>query len=328
MHFDSLSSIGLRWYIDAAVPGVHCDATAAQSQKTQGKRLSPGLPDISELSPQLQQEWHPDNNALLGGIKVKPHSSRRVTWSCPNCPAGCPHIWETRVSDRTRGTKCPYCQGKRVCQHNSVATKAPRQTKYWDLDKNAQTPEQTLAGSRLRAEWKCPICSHEWQAVVGKRVQNDSGCPRCSRTSCVGNKNKQPTFEAVQHPLLLEWDYERNSADGIHPHDTTLGSRKLVHWVCHNCPQGQLHLYQKTPNKRTQKQSSGCPYCAGTRACDCNSLQTHYPEVSSEWDFARNDLTPAQVTSRSDKLVWWENAVRGSWVQRINHRTDPRRSPK
>ncbi len=40
-----------------------------------------------------------------------------------------------------------------------------------------------------------------------------------------GNRYKQPTFEAAQHPLLLEWDYERNAADGIHPDNTTLGTK-------------------------------------------------------------------------------------------------------
>jgi len=59
--------------------------------------------------------------------------------------------------------------------------------------------------------------------------------------------NKQPTFEAAQHPLLLEWDYECNLKDGIHPSSTTLGSNKLVHWVCQKCPKGQLHQYQMRP---------------------------------------------------------------------------------
>jgi len=49
------SSVGLRWNNDAAVPGVSY-ATAAQPQKQQGKCVKPGLPDISELSPHLQQE--------------------------------------------------------------------------------------------------------------------------------------------------------------------------------------------------------------------------------------------------------------------------------
>jgi len=86
------NSVGLKRNNVAAVLEVYCIAKAARPHKQQGKSVQPGLPDISELSPQLQQEWHPDNNALLGGIKLKPGSGRRVTWSCPNCPAGCPHI--------------------------------------------------------------------------------------------------------------------------------------------------------------------------------------------------------------------------------------------
>jgi len=304
---------------------VHCQATASQPQKQQDKHLTEGLPDISQLSPQLQQEWHPDNDALLGGIKVTPGSGRRVMWSCPNCPAGCPHIWKATVSSRTRRARCPFCQGKSVCQHNSLATKAPRQTRYWNQDKNARTPEQMLAGSGFRAEWKCPACSHEWQGQVAQRVQRDRGCPECNRIGSIGNKYTQPTFEAAQHPLLLEWDYERNSKDGIHPQNTTLGSKKLVHWVCHKCPKGEVHRYQMTPRDRTRRHGSCCSYCAGKQACKCNSLEAHQPIVSVEWDFEMNDMTPADVTSRSSQVVWWKNNVRGSWKQRINDRTDPRR---
>jgi len=312
-------------HITAAASGVCCQATVAQPQKQQGKWLSVGLPDISQLSLQLQQEWHPDNNALLGGVKVKPGSSRRVMWSCPNCPARYPHIWKATVNKRAEGTKCPYCHGRSLCQHNSLATKASSQVRYWNHDKNDKTPEQTLAGSHLRAEWKCPTCSHEWQARIAQRVRDDCGCPRCEKMASYGNRYKQPTFEAAQHPLLLEWDYERNAADGIHPNNTTLGSKKLVHWVCHKCPKGQLHLYQMTPNDRTKKQSSGCPYCAGKQACKCNSLEAHHPVISSEWDFEMNDKTPADVTSRSNKVVWWKNNVRGNWKQCIAKRTDPRK---
>jgi len=314
-----------RCHITAAAPGVCCQATAAQPQRQQGKLMNVGLPDISELSPQLQQEWHPANNALLGGIKIKPYSNKKVMWSCPNCPAGCPHIWETLVHNRTGGSKCPYCEGRKVCEHSSLATQAPRQVKYWNQDKNAKTPEQTLAGSNLRAEWKCPICSHEWQGQVAQRVRDDRGCPRCNRIGSVGNKNSQPTFEAAQNSLLLEWDTERNLKDGIHPQNTTLGSEKLVHWVCHKCPKGEVHRYQMRPYHRTSKRASGCPYCASKRVCLCNSLEAHDPIVSSEWDFGMNDMTPADVTFGSKKAVWWKNDVRGSWKQRINDRTDPRR---
>jgi len=38
-----------------------------------------------------------------------------------------------------------------------------------------------------------------------------------------------------------------------------------------------------------------------------------------------NDMTPADVTSGSNKVVWWKNDVRGSWQQRISGRTYSRR---
>ena len=296
-----------------------CCATAVQPERQHHKL---GLPDISELKPQLQQEWHPDNNALLGGVKVKPHSGRKFLWSCRNCPAGCPHIWLATVKDRTAGTKCPYCQGRVLCTHNALATKAPKQARYWDHNKNAKAFEQTLAGSNVRADWKCPDCRLEWQAQIAMRVMKDAGCPRCSYSS----NSKQPMFQEEQHALLHEWDHERNAELSIFPHNTTLQSNKLVHWVCHNCPAGRLHRYRMRAADRTLRRPRGCPYCAGKKVCDCNSLAACEPTIAAEWDFARNEGTPADVTSQSHQVVWWANASRGSWKQRIQERTRSRSS--
>ena len=299
-----------------------CCATTAQPERQHHKL---GLPDISELKPHLQQEWHPDNNALLGGVKVKPKSHRKVMWMCPNCPAGCPHIWSAKVADRTGGTECPYCQGRKLCKHNSLATKAPTVARYWGHNKNAKTPEQTLAGSHSRANWRCPDCTYEWQAKIATRAMNDRGCPRCSYSH--RTYNKQPTFEE-EHTLLHEWDHERNAEDGILPHNTTLQSNKLVHWVCSKCPKGKLHRYQMRACNRTGKPAQGCPFCVGQKVCDCNSLAACSPTIAAEWDFAKNDGTPADVTSGSDQAVWWEDASRGSWKQLIQQRTRARRVAK
>ena len=189
-----------------------CHATAAQPQSQHGKQGKAIVPDISELSPHLQQQWHPDNNAWLGGIKVRPHSGKRVKWSCPNCPLGRPHIWETTVQLRTSGSKCPYCLNKRVCKHNSLATKAPKQWKYWNHEKNAKTPEQVNAGSSLRAHWKCPACRLTWQAPVSARSRRDAGCPSC----CCDHKHsleyrkttprRVTFFEGYRPPKDDEWN--------------------------------------------------------------------------------------------------------------------------
>ena len=105
--------------------------------------------------------------------------------------------------------------------HNSLASIAPTVARFWNKDKNANTPEQTVAGSHGRAEWRCPDCKYEWQAPVKQHVNNNSGCPKCSQTTRQA-KQKQPTFAAAQHRSLAEWDYELNAKEGPHPHRTAL----------------------------------------------------------------------------------------------------------
>ena len=299
-----------------------CCINAAQPAEQHDKPCKPHLPDISELSPHLQQQWHPDNNALLGGLKVTPQSHKRVLWSCPNCPAGCPHIWLAAVYSRMNGANCPYCQGRSLCKHNSLATKAPTVARYWNHNKNVKTPEQTLAGSSFQAHWKCPDCQHEWQAAIGKKVFDGTGCQRCSS----GKHTRHPTFQATEHTLLHEWDHERNAEDGIYPDNTTLKSNKRVHWLCHNCPKEQQHRYQMRPCDRNARRPKGCPYCASQKVCDCNSLAACEPTIATEWDFARNEGSPADFTLKSNQVVWWRNDRRGSWKQCIAERTNPRRN--
>ena len=112
-----------------------------------------------------------DRNNHLGNVVVSTLSNRRVWWSCPKCPDGCSHIWEAIISSRSRGTGCPFCSGQKVCQHNSLATKAPEVAHYWHPDKNLPlSPDTVTAHSKCRAHWLCPACKHEWQTSVYAKV--------------------------------------------------------------------------------------------------------------------------------------------------------------
>ena len=126
-------------------------------------------------------------------------------------------------------------------------------------------------------------------------------------------------FCAAQHQLLSEWDYELNAKEGIHPHNTTLRSGKLVNWICHKCPRGRSHRWRARPLARTIR-GVGCPCCASKQVCVCNSLQSLLPKLSSEWDHTKNYITPADVTAQSNKVVWWQNDKRGSWQQAVYER--------
>ena len=259
----------------------------------------------------------------LGAIKVKPRSQIKVVWQCNECPAGQPHVWTAIVGSRTRGTQCPYCSNRLVCLHNSLAAVAPGMTPYWNQSKNETAPEQVLAGSSFRAHWKCPTCKWEWQAPIAGRVHNKSGCPKCSQASPV--TRWQPTFAAAQPACLAEWDYERNQEDGIHPENITLGSNKQVHWVCSCCPRGQPHHWTAAPYSRIGH-GSRCAVCTGQQACACNSLESLFPHVAAEFDVDKNGFTASQLTAWSGTKVWWRNAKRGSWIQRVSDRTDKRLS--
>ena len=298
---------------------MHSQSTADKPAQ-QPDRL-PGSPDISMLSPELQQQWHVDRNMHLGAIRVKPGSGLRVVWHCDKCPAGQPHIWTVSVIRRTLGTQCPYCCNRRVCLHNSLATKAPAVAQYWNHSKNEKAPCQVLAGSNFRAEWKCPACKWKWQASIESRVRAVAGCPKCSRSLRV--TDPQPTFAEAQPVELAEWDYERNQVEGFHPEVITLGSRKQVHWICSRCPKGQPHRWTAAPHNRIG-QGKGCAVCAGKQACVCNSLECLFPLIAAEFDVDKNGFAPSEVRAKFNKEVWWRNAKRGSWMQRVDARTDNR----
>ena len=299
---------------------LHSQSTTDKPNQDEGASLAP---DISLLSPELQQQWHVERNMHLGPIKVKPYSETLALWQCNKCSAGQPHIWSAEVHRRSHGSQCPYCCNRLVCAHNSLAAKAPDLAKYWNQSKNETAPHQVLAGSNVRAHWKCPACKWEWQAPIRSRVHAAAGCPQCSPV--LHATQRQPTFAAAQPACLAEWDYERNQVEGFHPDVITLGSGKLVHWICSRCPKGQPHRWTAVPYDRIGK-GVGCAVCAGKQACVCNSLESLFPAIAAEFDVDKNGFAASKITAQSHMKVWWRNAERGSWRAAVYIRTAKGRS--
>jgi len=221
----------------------------SQQQSQQPDQIGP---NISLLPEELQGQWHEQLKRHLGSIVIKPYSNRKVRWSCDQCPDCLPHVWEATVSDRSKGKGCPYCSGREVCQHNTLARKAPQVAQLWNAKKNSPlSPDQVTVSSGIRAHWKCSDCLHEWQAPVVLKACNNSGCPKCAKVN--GNmradstRQKQPTFAEAKHALLEQWNFDRNIANRHFPGDITLGSNKLIWWQCHACPKGKEHSWQAPP---------------------------------------------------------------------------------
>ncbi len=231
------------------------------------------------------------------------------------------------MSHRTQGTGCPFCSGRAVCQHDTLARKAPEVALLWDAMKNNPlSPDQLTVSSGMRAHWKCSACLHKWQAPVFSKARDKSGCPKCARSNSGRKANstrqKHPTFAAADHELLEQWDHDRNSEDDNFPDNTSLQSPKLW-WCCQECTKGKVHSWQAFPNNQTAKKSKGCPCCVGQKLCECNFLKTVCPDIAADFDTEKNGVSPAEVTSATTAKYRWlsdePGATKRSVAQRTNH---------
>lgn len=77
--------------------------------------------------PQIASQWHPTKNKPLLPEQVTVKSSKKVWWTCE---AG--HEWQTAVSERTRGSGCPYCSGRYASKENNLQVLFPEISKEWN----------------------------------------------------------------------------------------------------------------------------------------------------------------------------------------------------
>jgi len=229
--------------------------------------------------------------------------------------------------DRTYGRGCPFCSGRAVCQHNTLARKAPEVALFWDAKKNhPMSPDQVTVSSNMKAHWKCSTCLYEWQTAVVHKAHGKTGCPKCAKANAGrkadGTRQKHPTFAAAKHALLQQWDHDRNRENGNYPDNTSLQSNKLVWWQCQECPKGKVHSWQARPSDRTSPNKlTGCPCCAGQQLCECNSLETVCPDIAADFDAEKNGVTAAEVTSSAGTKYSWLSDEPGAKKRSVDQRT-------
>ena len=281
------------------------------------------LPDISRLRPELQRQWDHGKNAHLGNIVITLGSNKKVWWTCDCCPLGLPHIWESSVANRAGSQQqgCPFCASRAVCPHNSLPDNDPAVAAQWS-ENNPDSPECYTVKSNAKKLWRCEQCKFEWAASIVSRTSLSRGCPNCFRIREKGRqKQRQPPVTKSQHAMTY-WDWEENEQAGLSPSKLTCCSARKAHWICPKCPRGQPHRWDRPILALAYKsRGSGCPCCSGRKACICNSLQSLHPDIAAEWDYDRNEATPADYAAQSNKKVWWYNSKRGSFQSTIGNRT-------
>ena len=148
--------------------------------------------DLSQLSPELQHQWHGEKNSDFGGSVVNPFSFRIAAWKCPNCQ----HEWQTKVLDRAvSATDCPQCLHSKklsmMCDDDEYPFAS--QWNYLRNDRKDVLPGDIEAGSLQPVWWQCTKCPqkwpHEWQASpVSRLSESFQCCPYCSNIRpCICN---------------------------------------------------------------------------------------------------------------------------------------------
>ena len=98
--------------------------------------------------------------------------------------------------------------------------------------------------------------------------------------------------------LMKYWDYEKNK--DLDLDKLTIGSSKIAWWKCE-----KGHSYDARI-KRKNYEKIICPICTNHRVLKgYNDLATTNPELLKEWDFTKNTISPYDITSGAEKMIWW-----------------------
>lgn len=124
----------------------------------------------------------------------------------------------------------------------------------------------------------------------------------------------------VQHvkDLMEYWDFEQNQKIGLNPENIPINSYKVAFW---KCPNG--HFWKEKISTMFRRKVK-CFYCAGRLVWTGeNDLQTLYPDIASEWDYDKNDITPDKVSPRDTNTYWWRcKNGHPSFPRSVEHRVN------
>ena len=203
------------------------------------QKVIAGFNDLQTIFPSLAKEWNTEKNGGLTPNDVTPNSDKIVWWICDK-----KHEWIARISNRSRGAKCPYCSGRTaISGENDLQTINPTLAREWNYEKNdGLTPNDVTPNSDKIVWWMCSK-GHEWQATIGSRNKGH-GCP-----SCTGHFTRKLTEEEYRKRL------EEKHPSVILLENYTHG-RDSKQFLCNDC--GTTW----TAQLKSVLYGAGCPKCS------------------------------------------------------------------
>mgnify|MGYP003289568836 CR=1 FL=1 len=263
---------------------------------------------------ELMKEYDYDKNCNIDIDKITVGSNKKIWWKCEKG-----HEWDAVIASRVlNNTGCPYCSGRKTLKgFNDLVTTNKDLSLDWNYEKNNIDPNEVSANSHQKVWWKCSKCNYEWNAEIKSRNQGN-GCPQCGRRTLskiqINNSvEKSGSITETNPQLAKEWNYEKNGE--LKPENLTVGSNLRVWWKCN-----KGHEWEAIVSSRGY--GSGCPYCSGRKVLQgYNDLVTTNKDLSLEWDYDKNNISPNEVSSNSHQKVWWKcSKCNHKWEAEIKSR--------
>ena len=135
-----------------------------------------GFNDLATLLPDIAAEWSDRNYPLLP-TQVTVFANRKAWWKCKDCG----REWNTLISTRSGGSKCPYCSGYIFSKgFNDLQTTHPEIASEWSEKNLPLKPDEVNAKSRKNVWWKCRH-DHSWSMKINERTILNKGCRICEQ---------------------------------------------------------------------------------------------------------------------------------------------------
>ena len=253
-----------------------------------------GFNDLATLLPDIAAEWSDRNYPLLP-TQVTVFANRKAWWKCKDCG----REWNTLISTRSGGSKCPYCSGYIFSKgFNDLQTTHPEIASEWSEKNLPLKPDEVNAKSRKNVWWKCRKCGNEWKSVVNARVKG-TVCPVCAEREVLAGYNDLATTDSQ---LLSEWDYEQNK---LKPTEVSRTSAKRAWWKCRHG-----HSWSMKINERTIL-NKGCRICEQEYLSLFPALAVSYYSNKKGLRWCDIDMESGMIDV-NHTLVYYDHRTEGS----------------
>ena len=265
-----------------------------------GLKAIVGYNDLLTLKPSYLEEWDYDKNIGISPSEFTTGSGKKVWWTCKYG-----HVWQSAISDRTRGNECPRCQYK--------GTSKPEQGIVFYLSECCKTEPRALVNKQ-----EIDIYLPDYKIGIeydGRFYHKNSQLKEAKKNEIIKEAGivllriKESTCNSVSdNTIYFETDYlGPNYVWALHAAFNLIADLTGKDEIRHiDIDINRDALKIREQYDLMQKE---------------NSLAVKHPEIAKEWNQEKNGiLTPDMFYSGSSEKVWWKCSKGHEWQSIIYSR--------